>query len=305
MSRPSGFYSRPILLLSLTTLFWSGNTIAGKIAVGDVSPMAIVFIRWSLVCALMWTINGRAVVKHWADMRPQLSMIVVMAAFGFTGFNALLYFAAHQTTAVNIGILQGSIPMMVLIGALMVFKTPVSLQQFVGVLLTITGVLAVASNGDLATIANLEFNAGDGFMLLACVFYSGYTLALRERPKVPGLVFFTVTSTIAALVSIPFLIWESAAGALQWPNVVGWLICIYIALFPSFLSQVFFMRGVELIGPGRAGVFVNLIPIFSALLAVVLLGENFELYHGFALALVLGGIWVSERASAPKKQRRL
>ncbi|WP_244265780.1 DMT family transporter [Polycladidibacter hongkongensis] len=290
-------YARPTLLLVLTTLFWAGNAVASKFAVGNVSPMMIVFIRWSLVAALMLFLNFNQVRQHWGSIRPQLKVIALMAALGFTLFNALLYEAAHMTSVVNIGILQGSIPMMVMIGALILFGTPVTLLQFGGILLTMTGVLAVASNGELANIANLQINGGDGLMLLACLFYTFYTLALRNRPKVPGLVFFTVTSTVAALVSLPLVFVEYAAGELVMPNATGLITCLYIALFPSFLSQVFFMRGVELIGPARAGVFVNLIPVFSSILAVLLLSESFELFHGLALALVLGGIWISERAA--------
>jgi drug/metabolite transporter (DMT)-like permease len=89
-------------------------------------------------------------------------------------------------------------------------------------------------------------------------------------------------------------------GDFQWPTPKGWLITLYIAVFPSFLSQLFFMRGVDLIGPGRAGIFVNLVPVFSAILAVLILGEAFQAYHALALALVLGGIVLAETGKRRK-----
>jgi drug/metabolite transporter (DMT)-like permease len=91
------------------------------------------------------------------------------------------------------------------------------------------------------------------------------------------------------------MLYEVYVGSVIWPSFKGWTITLYIALFPSFIAQIFFMRGVELIGPGRAGIFVNLVPVFASALAVVILSEAFHLYHGVALALVLGGIWIAER----------
>jgi drug/metabolite transporter (DMT)-like permease len=112
---------------------------------------------------------------------------------------------------------------------------------------------------------------------------------------VSGFVFFAAMAGVAFLLTIPLLAWETAAGAVVWPDARGFAILLYVTLFPSLLSQIFFMRGVELIGPGRAGLFVNLVPVFGALLAVAILGEPFRLYHALALALVLGGIWLAER----------
>ena len=98
----------------------------------------------------------------------------------------------------------------------------------------------------------------------------------------PGLVFFAAMAGVAFLTSLPLLAVEIAQGTVQWPTAKGWLVLLYVGLFPSLLSQIFFMRGVELIGPARAGLFVNLVPVFGALLAVLLLGEPFALYHARA-----------------------
>jgi drug/metabolite transporter (DMT)-like permease len=148
---------------------------------------------------------------------------------------------------------------------------------------------------DLEVLRTLALNIGDVWMLIACVFYAGYTLGLRRRPPVSGLVFFTALAGVAFLSSLPLLAIEIAQGAMQWPTAKGWLILLYIGLLPSLVSQIFFIRGVELIGPARAGLFVNLVPVFGALLAVLLLGEPFALYHALGLFLVLGGIWLAER----------
>ncbi len=291
----SSFYARPVLLLFLTTLFWAGNTIAGRLAIGEVSPLAVVFLRWVFVSALMVTLYGRQVRAEWPMLRKHLPMMVLMGTIGLTAFNSLFYIAAHSTTALNLGIIQGSMPMFVLLGALLILRTPIRTLQALGVLVTMTGVVLIASRGDFSRLAGLEVNPGDGLMIIACILYSLYAVLLRNRPAVSGMVFFTVLSVVAAIVSIPVFAFEFVQGTVQWPTPKGWLIVAYISIFPSFLSQIFFMRGVELIGPGRAGVFINLVPILSSLLAVSLLGEPFHFYHAAALILVLAGIVLSER----------
>lgn len=291
------FFNQPILLLVLTTLFWGGNTIAGRLAIGEVSPMAVVLLRWIAVSGLLLVLYGRQVRAEWPTLRRHLPILIAMGMFGFTAFNALFYIAAHSTTAVNLGIIQGSMPMFVLLGALVILRTPIRPLQALGVLVTMAGVAFIAAQGDLSRLAGLEVNIGDALMIVACLLYSLYAVLLRKRPPVSGMVFFTVLSVVAAVTSVPLFAMEVAQGALQWPTPKGWLVIAYISIFPSCLSQIFFMRGVELVGPGRAGVFINLVPIFSSLLAVSLLGEPFHLYHAAALCLVLVGIALSERKS--------
>ncbi len=292
-------FGNPFLLLTLTTLMWGGNTVAGRLAIGEVSPMAVVALRWGIVSAVMVAITWRQVVSEWPILRENLGKMTVMALFGFTGFNTLFYIAAHQTTAVNLGIIQGSMPVLVLIGAVLAFGVRVRLLQIMGILLTLAGVAMVAAQGDLQLLLNLSVNPGDGIMLIASLFYAGYTVSLRNRPKVSGTVFFTVLSVAAAITSLPGLAYEASAGTLLWPTPFGWLVVLYISLFPSCIAQLFFMRGVEIVGPARAGVFINLVPIFAAGLAILILGEPFHLYHALALVLVFAGIWLSERKGKP------
>jgi drug/metabolite transporter (DMT)-like permease len=289
------FYAQPLVLLFLTTLFWGGNAVAGRLVIGEVSPLAVVFLRWIAVSGLMLVLYGRQLRAEMPLLRRHLPMIVAMGVCGFTAFNSLFYVAAHSTTAVNLGIIQGALPVFVLIGAFIILRSPISVLQIVGALVTLSGVALIASQGNLARLAALQINPGDGLMIVACLLYALYAILLRNRPAVSGMVFFAALSVVAAISSVPVVASEIIQGTVQWPTAKGWLIVAYIAIFPSFIAQIFFMRGVELIGPGRAGVFINLVPIFSSLLAVGLLGEPFHLYHAAALVLVLVGIALSER----------
>ena len=289
------FYGRPYLLLTLTMLMWGGNAVASRLAVGEISPLTFTFLRWTIPVAILGVALREQLLAHRVELIQRWPMILLMGTLGLTVFNALMYVAAHHTSAVNITILQGSMPVLVLIGALLFYGTRIHGRQIIGMAVTLLGVLLVAARADFATLMSFSFNIGDVWMLVACCLYAGYTVALRTRPPVPGLVFFAALAGVALLTSVPLMAYEVASGTVTWPTLRGWLIVLYVGLFPSFVSQVLFMRGVELIGPGRAGLFVNLVPIFGALLAVLILGEPFAVYHAVGLALVLGGIWLAER----------
>jgi drug/metabolite transporter (DMT)-like permease len=286
---------RPYLLLTLTMLMWGGNAVASRLAVGEVSPMALTGLRWTVPVAILGVALRRQLLAHRQALAMRWPLVLLMGTLGFTVFNALMYLAAHHTTAVNITILQGSMPVFVLVGALLFYGTRIRGWQIAGMAVTLLGALLVATRADLATLTSFSFNMGDLWMLAACCLYAGYTVALRSKPTVPGLVFFAALAGVALLTSLPLVAYEVVTGTVTWPTLRGWLIVLYVGLFPSFVSQVLFMRSVELIGPGRAGLFVNLVPIFGALLAVLILGEAFAAYHAVGLALVLGGIWLAEQ----------
>jgi drug/metabolite transporter (DMT)-like permease len=299
-ARPSLFellWSSPMLLLGLTALMWGGNSVAGRLAVGEISPMALVFWRWGIACIPL-LIAARANLKSDIEViRPRWRYIALAGILGFTAFNALFYLAAHRTSAVNMSILQGLIPGLVVIGAWSFFGIRLRPLQAVGVLITMAGVVVIAARGDAATLRTLDFNLGDLMMIVAALLYAAYILLLRQRPAVSSLGLFTAMAVVAFITSAPLLAIEVAQGAFFWPSAKGLAVLAYVALFPSLISQIFFIRGVQLIGPSRAGVFVNLVPIFGALLAVALLGEPFAFYHAAALCLVVAGLWLAERSA--------
>ena len=264
-------------------------------AVGEIGPMTLVTARWALALGPILYVARRDLRRDFEVMRKRWLYVGTMGALGFTAFNAMFYVASHHTGALNLSIIQGAIPAFVLVGARFGLGEKVSGLQAVGAFVTMVGVVAIASRGQWSRLAGLEFNSGDLLLLVACVFYAGYTIGLRNRPNVSGLGLLAGMAIAALITSLPLFAWEVASGDFVWPTGKGLLLLGYAALGPAFVSQIFYMRGVELIGPGRAGVFVNLLPVFGALMAVVLLGEPFALYHVAALALVVGGIAVAQR----------
>jgi drug/metabolite transporter (DMT)-like permease len=231
--------------------------------------------------------------RHWR-------FILAMGALGFTGFNAPLYLGAATTTAVNMGMIQGIMPALVLAGSFFAYRTPFTPLQAIGLLVSLVGVGVTVSHGDLELLRSLQVRSGDLLVLLACVLYSGYTVALRKRPPISALALFAGLSLAAFASTLPLVALEMLSGTIRWPGLRGWAILLFLALGPSLVSQIFYMRGVELIGPGRAGLFVNLVPVFAALLAVLILGETFAPYHAVALVLVLAGIALAEKGK-PKQ----
>lgn len=290
-------YSWPSLLLTMTCLFWAVNTIAGRLAVGQITPTTLTFLRWVLVLAVLWPVCGAQVRQHWPAIRPRFWRIVLMGALGYTVFNVLYYVAAHYTTAINLGILQGSMPVFVLATAFVAYGARVSMPQALGVLITTIGVVVIATQGEPLAMLRIEFNRGDLLLLLACLLYAFFTVALRDRPQMPGIAFLTLLAVIAAATSLPVVAFEALTTGLSVPTMQGLLVTLFVAIFPSFLAQIFLLRAVDLVGPGRAGVFMNLVPVFSAIMAVGLLGEPFAIYHAVALVLVIGGILLAQLAS--------
>jgi drug/metabolite transporter (DMT)-like permease len=294
-------HGQAYLLLVFTTLIWGANAVAARLAVGEVSPMMLTFSRWIVCCVALGLSSRRQIATHWRSLLPSWRFVTLMGTLGFTGFNALFYAAAHHTTAINIAIIQGTIPVLVLAGSLYFYRTRTTRLQLVGVVLTLAGIAVVASQGQLALLASLAFNIGDVWMIVACLLYAGYALSLRRRPEVPAIVFFAATAAVACVVSLPLVAAEIAMGDFFMPTAKGVALILFIGLLPSFISQITFIHAVGLVGPARAGVFLNLVPVFGPLLAVIVLGEPLSVYHAVALALVLGGIYMAESIGAPKR----
>jgi drug/metabolite transporter (DMT)-like permease len=293
---------RAYLLLTFTTWCWGLNAIISRLAVGEISPMQLVTVRWLGVVLILAVIARDNIVRDWPILRRHLPFLCLMGSCGFTAFNALFYVAGHHTSAINIGILQGSIPIFVLLGSLLVLRQPISLIQGSGVAVTLLGVVIVASRGDPGELLGMSVNRGDLFIVIACFFYAAYSIGLSRRPNVSALGFFAAVATIAWIASLPLVAIETYQQGWTAPTLTGWMLALAVTLLPSLIAQIFFIQGVGLIGPSRAGVFVNLVPVFASIMAVIFLQEVFQMYHALALMLVLGGIWLSELGKARQVQ---
>lgn len=282
------------LLLTLTALFWAGNAIGGKLAVGHVSPMLLSALRWGIACAALYAIGHRNIRGDWAVLRANAALLTGLGFVGFTLFSVALYSALMFTTAINASILQAGMPAIIFVANFWLFRLRTTAGQVFGFLLSLVGVAIAVTQGEPARLLALDVNVGDALVLVAALVYALYTVALKRKPEMHWISFMVALTGAGFVTSLPFALAEYVHGTLIVPDVRGWAIVAYTALLPSALAQAFYIRGVNAIGGNRAGLFINLVPIFGTLLSVLVLGEQLHLYHALALGLVLGGIAIAE-----------
>ena len=286
--------TNPHFLLTLTSIFWAFNTVAGRAAVGEVSPLLIVSVRWFFVSIILSILCRNQLIETWSILNKKIKWLIFMGLFGFTGFNSAYYVAAHDTIAINLGLVQGTMPAFIIIIAWIWLKYKINFTQFLGVLITFIAVLIVVCSGNFNALIELELNSGDIVMIFACTLYAIYAVGLRKKPKISALPLLTFFAYIAFLGSLPGFIYETYSNQLILPGQKGFIILGVIIIFPSFLAQIFFMKGVEKIGPSRSGLYTNLVPVFSSLLAVFFLGEEFQVFHLLSLTMIFTGIYLFE-----------
>lgn len=286
--------TNPHFLLTLTSIFWAFNTVAGRAAVGEVSPLLIVSVRWFFVSIILSILCRNQLIETWSILNKKIKWLIFMGLFGFTGFNSAYYVAAHDTIAINLGLVQGTMPAFIIIIAWIWLKDKINFTQFLGVLITFIAVLIVVCSGNFNALIELELNSGDIVMIFACTLYAIYAVGLRKKPKISALPLLTFFAYIAFLGSLPGFIYETYSNQLILPGQKGFIILGVIIIFPSFLAQIFFMKGVEKIGPSRSGLYTNLVPVFSSLLAVFFLGEEFQFFHLVSLIMIFTGIYLFE-----------
>jgi drug/metabolite transporter (DMT)-like permease len=289
----------PYVLLVLCNLFWGGNVVAGKAAVGQIDPYALMVLRWVGSLILLLPFALRPLKQDWPVIRDKWWLYLFYGGVGYATFNGLCYVAAYFTSGINLALEQVTINIFVMAMSFAFFGTRVRALQLVGVALSIIGVAVTATHGDLSRILTLDINFGDLLVLVACLAYAAYSIGLRWRPRTDWRSFLVASFTGAVLASIVFQLGLGggmAAFATTLPAItpLGWLIVAYTMLFPSLISQMFYVRGVELIGANRASLFINLIPLFGAVGSVLILRESLQPFHLMAGALIIAGIVLAE-----------
>jgi drug/metabolite transporter (DMT)-like permease len=292
----------PYLLLVLTPLFWAGNAVAGKMAVGQVDPYTLIVMRWLLAFLIVLPFAVPHMRRDWPVIRRTWALLAFYGVLGYAVFNVMLYVAAYTTSAVNASIEQALIPVLVILGNFVVFRVRARALQLIGVVLTIIGVAYTAVHGDFGRLVGLAVNQGDLLMVLASLAYAIYSLSLKYRPAIHWLSFLVVTFAAALVAGYVFQVLLGGGplaivSGLAHTTPLGWGIIFYVAFFPSVLSQLFYARGVELIGANRGSLFINLIPVFGTLLSIMILSEPLEPYNLVTAVLVVIGIVLAEFAA--------
>jgi drug/metabolite transporter (DMT)-like permease len=287
-------------LLALANLFWSGNIVLGRGVAGVVPPIALAYWRWTgaflIAVGFAWPHLKRdapALLRHWPIM-------LVLSATGIATYNTMSYIGLTSTTALNVLLLQSANPLIIILWAFALYGERPTLPQAAGILVSFLGVVVIAGHGSPAALLHLSVNPGDIWIVVAMVIYGAYTALFRRRPAVHPLSFLVAAMGIGSCLILPFYLAEVASGARIESSWEAWLSLAYIAVFPSFIAYLCLNRGIELIGAGRAGQSMHLMPVFGSLLAVLFLGESVRLYHAVGIALIAAGIVLAQWKRAPR-----
>ncbi len=270
-----GLFDQPYLLLSLTSLFWAVNTVPGRFIVGHVPPVTLAFIRWGGAFLIVLPFALPHLARDWPVIRKHAVLMTVLALTGFSAYNTMAYYGLQYTTAINGLLLQSIGPLFVALWSFVLFRTRLTWRQAAGICISLTGVLVIICHGSLAVLVGIGFNRGDVWFLIALLIWG-------------------------AVLLVPALAAEIASGQIMVFDPESVLTIIFVCIFPSLLGYQFLNRGIELIGANRAAPFMHLVPVFGSVLAIVWLGERFEIFHVVGYALVFTGITGSDEKKLGK-----
>ncbi len=279
------------LIGMLPPLFWSGNFLIARVMAGTIPPIQMSFWRWAAAFCILAPFGVRLFAAHRATLRRELPFLIILGAVGITAFNCFVYAALHYTTVVNAALINSMMPVIIFVLAIAFLREHPTARQVAGVAVALAGAAAIITRGDIAALASFSFNRGDLLVIAGSAFWALYTVLIRwRRTQLPLMLFLAVTVGFGVLFHLPLILWEyPRMGAM--PVSAATLSAIaFFAVFPSVLAYIFWNRTVAALGPGRTGMFMYLMPVFSSVLGVGLLDEAFRAYHWAGVALIFAGI---------------
>ena len=203
-SRTGGWLlDQPYLLLSLTSLFWAGNTVLGRFIVGHVPPITLAFIRWGGAFVLLLPFAARHLARDWPAIRKHAGLMTLLALTGISAYNTMAYYGLQYTTAINGLLLQSIGPLFVAMWTFALFGDRLTLRQAGGICVSLTGVIVIICHGSLAALIGIDFNQGDLWFIIALLIYGFYAAMLRKRPPMHPLSFLAAVMGIGALLLAP------------------------------------------------------------------------------------------------------
>lgn len=288
-------------LLALAPLMWAGNAVMGRLVSQMVPPMTLNLMRWVLAGLILLPVAGW-VLRPGSGLAKHLGRYAVLGLLGVGSYNALQYLALHTSTPLNVTLVGAAIPMFTMALGAAFFGQRASRQQVLGALLSLSGVLLVLTRGNLGALGQVRFVPGDLYMLLANLAWALYTWLLA-RTSEPAAIRRDWAAFLFAQI-VPGLGWSALLTAGEWslaPQSITWgwplaLALAFVAVGPAILAYRSWGLGVQRVGPNVAGLFLNMTPLFAAVLSAALLGETPHGYHALAFILIAAGIvWSSRR----------
>lgn len=288
-----------IVLLILPPALWAGNAIVGRLVSPLVSPMTLNLLRWAIAFVLLFPM-ARDVLRPDSALWPQWRQFAVLSLFSIGGYNALLYLALNTSTPINVTLVGASMPVWMLLFGRLFFGQRISARQLLGAVLSIAGVLLVLCRGQWELLLALHLVVGDVYILLASMAWAYYSWMLAHPSKESQSLRGNWAGYLLAQVAFG-LVWSAAFSAGEWiftPAHIDWswhlvAALLFIAVGPAVIAYRAWGAGVALAGPTVAGFFINLTPLFTAVLSAAFLGESPQLFHASAFVLIVSGIVLS------------
>ena len=284
------------LALTLTALLWSSNFVIGRAIHEEVTPVTMNFLRWAIALVVLVPATLVELRRHRAVLIGHWKLIAWLGLTGIAAFQTLCYLALTQTTALNTILLLSLAPLAIVALSWLVLGERLSRLQGLGLVTSLGGAAVLILHGDATSLLTLRLNAGDLWMLIAVGLWAIYSVLLRRRPaELPPLALHTASVGAGTLWMLPLFAWEGLFGSGLPTAPAAWAAIGFVAVFSSAIAHAMWVRGVASIGPSRAGVFIHLMPLFGAVLAITFLGEELAPHHLLGAAFVLCGVALTSR----------
>lgn len=294
----------PYVLLTLTMLFWGGNTVFARGVAAEVPPMNLSFWRWTVALVVLLPFGLRPMWEQRALYLRHWKIVTLLAVLSVTMFNSFLYHAVQYTPALNAILVTSVIPAATVLTSWLLFRDRIGWRMVAGSLVAFAGVLAIIAKGDPGTLFDLAFNRGDLFALASVAVWALYTTLFRKLPRELHPVGFMQAITIIGLVFIaPFYGRELIVGDVLVLSTGVILGIAYVGVFASVLAFIFFNKAVAAVGGSRAAQFNYLAPVFGGAMAIAFLGESLEWFHALGVALIFPGLYLATNRGVLLKRR--
>ena len=284
-------------LLVFATFCWSGNFIVGKFAyLNEVPPLTLNFFRWISVWIILIPFTYKEIYYNWNYIKKNLLVISFMGLMTISTFNSVVYFALNYTQVINVALVLAAIPAVTIIFSSFLKVDKTNIFQLIGLFLSVIGISAIISNADINKILSLNFNKGDLWMLVCVMCWSLYSTLLKKYSfKFSQFTLIQLMVSVGIIFLIPQFFYEKSIGLETNFNTSFFIILFYVVMFPALTAYYCWQKGIEIVGPNRATMFIQLMPLLSAVLAILIFQEKFEPYHFIGASFILSGIYLSNK----------
>ena len=285
------------IFLLLATFFWSGNFIVGKFAtLFEVPPLTLNFLRWVMVWIILIPFTMKEIINKRVYIKKNLLLISFMGVITISTFNSVVYYALNYTQVINAVLMLAAIPAVIMLLSSLLKVEKANIFQLIGLFLSIVGVSTIISNASLNKILNLNFNKGDLWMIVCVLCWSLYSTLLKKKKfDLSQFSFIQLMVSVGLLFLIPQYFYEQSIGLELRFNKAFFFILLYVVLFPAIAAYYCWQKAIEIIGPIRSAAFIQLMPLFSAILAIIIFDEVFQLYHFIGAVFIIIGIYLSNK----------